>query len=141
MKWVKISNEKPPSWILAEVKEKFGVDWNSNVIFTYEDLITTSTGEMTEDLIAHEQTHTRQQLEFVGGADAWWRKYLDDPEFRFKQELEAYRNQYEWLIKNIKDRNEVSRFLMHYAKTLSGKMYGNMVDFGTAMTMIKNGDK
>lgn len=137
MKWVKISNEKPPEWILEAVKEKWGVDWNSTVIFTYENLITTFNGEMTEDLIAHEQTHVRQQLEYIGGADAWWREYLDNDEFRFKQELQAYRNQYQWLVKNIKDRNEVARFLTHYAKSLSGAMYGNMCDFPTAMKMIK----
>lgn len=138
MKWVKISNEKPPQWILTAVKKKWNVDWESTVIFTYEDVISSSTGEMTEDLIAHEQTHVRQQLEFKGGAELWWQEYLNNDKFRFSQELEAYRNQYQWLIKNIKDRNEVIRFLTHYARSLSGEMYGNMCDFSTAMSLIKS---
>jgi len=141
MKWVKISNEKPPSWILDAVKNKWNVDWESNVIFTYENLITTSSGKMTEDLIAHEQTHVRQQLEYIGGADAWWQEYLSNDKFRFDQELEAYRNQYQWLVKNEKNKEEVFKFWKHYATSLSGSMYGNLVDYWEAMRLIKNGDK
>jgi len=100
MKWVKISTEKPPQWILDAVKSQWNVDWESNVIFTYEDTISTSSGEMSEDLIAHEQTHIRQQAEM--GADVWWKRYLEDDQFRYEQELEAYQNQYKWLVAHIK---------------------------------------
>jgi len=135
MKWVKISTEKPPQWILDAVKSQWNVDWESNVIFTYEDTISTSSGEMSEDLIAHERTHTRQQAEM--GADVWWKRYLEDDQFRYEQELEAYQNQYKWLVAHIKDRNEVTRFLMNYARSLSSGMYGNIVSFTTVIPMIK----
>jgi len=135
MRWVNISKEKPPQWILDAVKEKWGVVWESTVIFTYGDIISTSSGSMTEDLIAHEQTHVRQQKAM--GADLWWKRYLEDDEFRYSQELEAYRNQYQWLVKNIKDRNEVFKYLEHYARSLSGAMYGNMVQYSVAFKLIK----
>jgi hypothetical protein len=136
MKVVQISNKKPPQWILDAVKEKFDVDWESDVIFTYGDLITTHSGMMTEDLIAHESHHTVQQEEF-GGPDKWWKKYLADPEFRYEQELECYRLQYKWLIKNEKSRNQVFRFLDHYARSLSGEMYGGLATYSEAMKAIK----
>lgn len=136
MKRVKISNKKPPQWILDAVKEQFDVDWESSVIFTYGDLITSYYGEMSEDLMAHEPHHTKQQKEY-GGPDKWWKEYLANPQFRYEQELECYRLQYQWLDKNIKDRNEKFKYLLHYAKSLSGKMYGNLVTTQEAMNEIK----
>lgn len=136
MNTIKISQEKPPQWILDAVKKKWGVEWESDVIFTYGDLITTYRGAMTEDLLAHEQNHTIQQKEF-GGADKWWKKYLEDDSFRLEQELECYRKQYRWLVNNIKNRQEVFFYLTHYAKSLSGEMYGDLVGFNKAMNLIK----
>jgi len=136
MNKVKISSEKPPQWILDEVKEKFDVEWENGVIFTYGDLITNCFGEISEDLMHHEPHHTKQQEEF-GGADKWWRRYLDDEQFRFEQELECYRKQYNWVKNNIKSRDEVFFYLKHYASSLSGKMYGGIVDFSTALNKIK----
>jgi hypothetical protein len=135
MKFIKISNKKPPQWILDKVKEKWGVEWESNTVFTYGDLITTYHGKMTEDLRSHEGLHVTQQKEFPGGPEAWWKKYLDDDEFRFDQELAAYRKQYNWLKSN-KSRGEVYMYLNHYAKCLSGEMYGSMVDEKKAMRLI-----
>lgn len=135
MKIVAISKQKPPHWILDEVKEKFGVVWESSVIFTYGNVISSSAGMMTEDLLAHEKHHTIQQSNF-GGADKWWREYLDNEQFRLDQELECYRKQYKWLKANIKDRNEVFRYLEHYANSLSGEMYGNLLSKSEARALI-----
>ena len=135
MKIVKISNEKPPQWILDEVKEKWNVEWESGVVFTYGELITTFKGEVTEDLIAHESHHTAQHEKF-GGADKWWREYLDNADFRFEQELECYRKQYKWLVKNIKNRQERFYFTQHYARSLSSEMYGNITTYQEAYKLI-----
>ena len=137
MKWVNISKQKPPQWILDAVKEKWGVEWKSSVIFTYNGVISSSTGKMTRDLMSHERTHIQQQKD-IGNGDIWWKKYLEDDKFRYSQELEAYQNQYRWLLNNEPNKNERFRFLMHYAHSLSGAMYGNMVDFNEAMQSIKN---
>jgi len=136
MKIVKISNKKPPQWILDAVNEKFGVEWKSSVIFTYGELITSYTGMMTEDLLAHEPHHTKQQKEF-GGADKWWKEYLKNNQFRFEQELECYRKQYQWVKRNLKNRNEVFNCLMSYAHALSGKLYGEIISFNEALKQIK----
>jgi hypothetical protein len=134
MNKVKISTKKPPQWILDAVKEKWGIDWESGVIFTYGELISSYVGEMTEDLLAHETNHTVQQN---GDPDSWWKRYLEDDEFRLSQELECYRKQYKWLEKNIKDRNEKFYFLNHYAKSLSGNMYGNLISYSEAIKKIR----
>lgn len=42
-------------------------------------------------LIAHEETHARQQKEF--GWLKWWAKYLLSREFRMEMEVEAYQVQ------------------------------------------------
>jgi len=136
MKLVKISNKKPPEWILEAVKKQFDVEWESNVIFTYGNLITNYTGIMTEDLLAHEQHHTEQQTNF-GGKDKWWKEYLKNDQFRFKQELECYRKQYQWVKKHSKDRNEIFNCLMQYATSLSGRMYGNIITLQEAIKSIK----
>jgi hypothetical protein len=136
MREIKISTKKPPQWILDEVKEKFDVDWTDNIIFTYGDLITSHTGIMSEDLSHHEPHHTKQQEAF-GGADKWWREYLNNETFRYNQELECYRKQYRWVKNNIKDRNLAFNLFINYAKSLSGKMYGNVVDINKAMREIK----
>jgi hypothetical protein len=136
MKSVPISKNKPPKWILDEVKKQFGVLWESGVIFTYNGVISNCKGEMTEDLLAHEGNHIKQQAKI--GADNWWKKYFEDPQFRYQQELECYRKQYQWIKKNIQDRNEVFRHLMHYAKSLSSEMYGNIKTTQQAYLDIKN---
>jgi len=134
MKVVPISKKKPPQWILDEVK-KFGVSWESGVIFTYDGIISNCRGEMTEDLLAHEGNHIKQQAKI--GADNWWKKYFKDPTFRYEQELECYRKQYQWIKNNIKDRNEIFKHLMHYARSLSSDMYGNLKTTQQALSDIK----
>ena len=134
MKTIKIQTQKPPQWILDEVKEKFGVEWESPVVFTYGDLITTSKGEMREDLLHHEPVHTKQQKEY-GGADKWWREYLDNPKFRFDQELEAYRSQYKWILQTQKP-SQWYKYLEAYAHDLSSPMYGNLVAKDEAIKLI-----
>lgn len=136
MKTVKISTKKPPQWILDKVKEKWDVDWESSTIFTYGDVISSSSGTMTEDLLHHESHHTKQQKNF-GGAGKWWKHYLEDDKFRYEQELECYRKQYQWVRNNIGDRNEVFECLMHYARSLSGKMYGNVKMLSESLTDIQ----
>lgn len=137
LKTVKVSTQKPPQWILDAVKEQFGVVWESNVIFTYGDIISTYKGEMTEDLLTHEGHHTVQQENF-GGPDKWWREYLANPQFRFNQELECYQRQYKWLKENEPNGMVRAKMLGHYATSLSGEMYGKLCTYDEAKEQIKS---
>lgn len=133
---VSISTKKPPSWILKKVKEMFGVEWESGVVFTYGNTISNSKGEMSEDLLVHENHHIYQQSKI--GADEWWKLYLEFPEFRFKEELTCYRKQYQWVLQNVKNRNTVFRCLFHYARSLSGPTYGNLMSYNECIKLIKS---
>jgi hypothetical protein len=128
---IKYSKEIPP--IYYRCREKFGVDWDTGVIFTYGDTIYCKK-DLDAEMKVHEATHVKQQQDM--GAEVWWDMYINDPAFRLTQEVEAYRNQYKFLQAHIKDRNrlfkEKHKILMH----LSSSMYGNMVTYSQAMNIL-----
>lgn len=108
-----------------------------NTVFTYGDALYAPNINFTlpQDLIVHEETHTRQQGEDPAG---WWDRYLVDPAFRLEQEVEAYRNQYRFYCKNHKGRNERFNFLRIIASDLASPMYGNLIGFLDATNRIKS---
>lgn len=129
---VKYSTKVPE--IYFECKKRFGVEWTRGVIFTVGDTIH-CIAKIPPDLEVHEKTHVRQQAEM--GVKEWWDKYLDDPAFRLSQEVEAYRNQIKFLMKDMKDRNARAKRIHHITLGLSGPMYGNLVTYSEASKLLK----
>jgi len=129
----KTSRELPPKEIYDRAVELFGIDFEKGTTFTVGDTIY-SKEEISPDLLEHEKVHIKQQQ---SGWKEWWEKYFTDPEFRTSQELEAYQEQYRWVLKNIKDRNQRARYLMFFSQSLSGKMYGNILSLKDALFFIK----
>jgi len=128
----KIKYTPPPQKIYKQAQKQFGkdnVDFKMGTVFTVNDTIYTK-GKLSDDLYIHEITHIIQQTKM--GWRKWWKKYFKDEQFRYEQELEAYRNQYRWVKNNIKDRNKQNDYLIFFAKMLSGKMYGGIKSFGEA---------
>jgi hypothetical protein len=119
--------------LLNEVIKKFelNADDLNNLIFTYGDTFF-SKNELSYGLIAHEITHTFQQMKT--SPEEWWKKYLKDEKFRLSQEVEAYRQQY----KVYKMNNDVMPEVMleKMAQDLSGKIYGNLLSFDEAKKII-----
>ena len=71
----------PPNY--DEIVKHFPVKGKESVVFTYGDtMYLPYGGTPSPDLIKHEMTHTHQQKKIVGGAEAWWKKYMEDAEFR-----------------------------------------------------------
>jgi len=104
-------------------------------IFTYGDKIyNPDNGGIDKPLLEHEKTHTIQQGNNI---KKWWKKYLKDSEFRLSQELEAYQRQYR-VAKEIYNKPQLFNLLRSIALDLSGEMYGNIIDFDTAINKIKN---
>ncbi len=102
-------------------------------VFTYGDTIYNPNvdRELPPDLVAHEQVHCNQQGK---DPEAWWDKYLKDEKFRFQQELEAYKAQW-----NIMRHSRMANWLLHGIVTdLSGDMYGNLVSYTIARRLIKS---
>lgn len=122
----------PPN--INELKEHFDIGYT--VVFTYGDILyNPGNGFINKALLAHEETHSRQQQEM--GVEQWWRKYIDDQQFRIDQEVEAYHNQYlEYKKSNSYQKSEL--FVNNLARDLSSKLYGeNIIDFKTALNKIK----
>ncbi len=123
--------------IYEQVKALFEID-DEHTIITYGDTIF-QPHELPPDLIVHESVHCKQQGYNQADASNWWDQYLHDPEFRLSQELEAYREQYAFLKKHIKDRNKLFLHLRKLAQDLSGPTYGNIIGAMTALQEIRKG--
>jgi hypothetical protein len=134
---MEIVNEKPPVW--EECLKFFPTIENHPVVFAWGDkLYNPNNANVTEDLIAHERVHSHQQNDISGGVEAWWKKYLLEPQFRLEQEIEAYQVQYYFQSNRLKDRNKLYRELHRYASVLSSPLYGNVITLSEAERLIKN---
>lgn len=121
----------PPMYNQIAAKFELG----PRTIFTWHDKIyNPSGGHISKDLIAHEEVHTVQQNGFPA---TWWRRYLDEQEFRLDQEREAYGRQYQYLCSQNPNRNFQFQVLLQLALFLSGPMYGNMTTLAIAAELIK----
>lgn len=125
-----VSTETFPFY--EECRAKFGVDIDKGVVFTYGDTIHARCN-ISQDLYEHEYTHSMQQLKM--GKDLWWKVYLENDEFRLKQEVEAYRAQYKFAKGGNREYN--FRFLHRIAMDLSGPTYGGVVTYQEALNLIK----
>lgn len=127
---MKISYEKPPNFAVLE--KKFGVKWE-DIVVTYGDTVHCP-APLAEHVLKHEAIHVRQQGEM--GVEEWWKRYLDEPEFRYGQELEAYREQFRFIRSVVKDRNKQSGWLQELATALAGPMYGEIASRSEAAKQI-----
>lgn len=123
----------PPN--IADIIQKFGnVVWQRDTVFTYGNTIYNPRGhKLPPDLIEHEKMHILQQS---GDPQSWWKKYLEDNQFRLEQEVEAYGRQYAFTMKHY-GRNDRRLVLKHIIKTLSGPLYGHIIDPDSAKNLIE----
>lgn len=129
--------QKPPNYTKI-VKAIPGVAEGKHIVFTYGDTIyVPGGGEISTDLMRHEETHWRQQNAL--GIDEWWDRYLAEPEFRFTMELAAYRNQYKVICTYEKRR--AAFYLNAITRDLSGAMYGNICSRSRAKKLIMQAGK
>jgi len=133
---MKISFDNPPHNIRELCEGAFDLS-GAVPVFTFKDTIHNPHQAVISDhLVAHEAVHTKQQGE---EPVKWWWNYLQDPEFRFAQELEAYRAQYAFAKGQIKDKNRLNKFLWSLAGDLSGSLYGGLSTHTEALRKIKDG--
>lgn len=131
---MKVLNENPPN-----LDKIIAAGMNPNVprtVFTYGDILYNPGGlYIPEHLLVHEETHTRQQ---GNDPDAWWDRYIKDPEFRLQQEAKAYGRQYAYLARG-RDFGLGGRevILKKLARILSSQTYGNLIDFKEAKKLIQ----
>ena len=135
---MKVKKETPPNYIaIAKVFPNLEL---STTLFCYGDTIYNPGGkDITPDLEIHEDTHRKQQ---GLTPDLWWDKYLEDPQFRLSQEIEAYGAQYNFACKaidEIRGTNRMKKWALEgMAKALSNSMYGNIITMAEAESKIRN---
>ena len=140
----KVEIEFPPNY--KELCEVFDIKDSKTIVFTWGDTLYNPFNiPISQDLLVHEQTHTRQQQSLIKdyetlqkGARLWYNKYIKDKDFRLDQEIAAYRNQYKFFTEVVKDRNKQAKFLWEIARHLSSEMYGNIIEHSEAMQKIRN---
>lgn len=123
----------PPN--IEAIRKAFSLEGKSPVFAYGHFLYNPNKLPIADHLMAHEETHERQQVKF-GSVELWWEKYIADAQFRLEQEQEAYMEQYRFVKRKIKDRNAVARFLHAIAVELSGMMYGNIISYDDAKQAI-----
>ncbi len=133
----KISKLKPPVYDECVRKFSIKVTFESGLIFAYYPYIHSYKGNLRKDLVVHESVHLERQKEI--GVEIWWDHYLNEEQFRFREEVLAYRAQYQWIIKNT-GRGTHFFWLRQFADDMC-KIYGftnpNLINY---MNIIKGRD-
>jgi hypothetical protein len=127
---LKVVKGTPPNY-KDIIKAIPAVEHTIGLVFTYGDTIYSPLGtNIPDNLMVHEQTHEKQQKI----PSEWWTRYLQDINFRLEQELEAYKNQYEF----YKKKNPLNwfPFLSAIATDLSSNAYGNIITYQEALDKI-----
>lgn len=129
-----IIHDVPPNYdeLVAVFGE--GANWDRGATFTYAEGIYCK-DPLPEHLVAHELIHVEQQ-EKEGGTKAWWKRYIEDPDFRLHEEIEAYRAEYNYVVRYMK-KHQHFYYLRYFAMNLS-KRYKLGVDLLEAINLIKN---
>lgn len=121
----------PPN--IVEITESFNLP--KGVIFTYGNTIYNPSGDqLSQALLEHEFVHVRQQAD---KPEAWWGKYLDDPEWRLEQELEAHRAEWKTFYRSTFSREKRAQYLWGISCRLAGPMYGGLLTIKEARERIK----
>lgn len=132
---IKIKRYKPPIlWFF--IKRKFPkVQW-SEVLIAFGQTVYTGHRPSANGL-HHEGVHLQRQNYSFLGAVKWWYKYLKYPKFRLEEELLAYRSEYWYIKKRIKEKEKVNTFLIRKAEDLSGPIYGSLISYSEALKEIQ----
>lgn len=132
---MKIVHAYPPN--IDAIDAAFKVRGQKGVLFTFGDTIYVPGGErVPAPLKAHEGVHFSRQTNDRPKIEAWWERYIADPEFRLAEELPAHRAEYRQFCALERDRNARSRYLHEIAQRLAGPFYGGLVSFIEARKRI-----
>ena len=130
---MKLSKELPPNWSLLNTAFPNAKEFKA--IFAYGDTIYSPFGqEVSADLYVHESVHSKQQGD---NPDAWWSKYIQNKNFRLKEETEAYAVQYKFVKERMS--GEWSEYLLDQVSlALSSDLYNLGISYGEARSKIRN---
>jgi hypothetical protein len=142
---LKIEIANPPNF--EQIVAAFPNASQPGVIFAYGDTIyNPSNIVISAPLLAHEEVHGYRQRglnyivisaprlaheEVLGyrqrglnySVDTWWKAYIEDPEFRYREELLSHAAEYRAQLRFIHDRNERAKLVMRTAQRLLAPLY------------------
>jgi hypothetical protein len=118
--------ERPPNFQLIE--SAFPKSTGPGVLFAYDGNIYNPSGiTVPPALVAHENVHLERQQLIRGGnqrVEQWWRRYIEDSEFRYNEELLAHAAEFKVLrVDKSQDRNFGARLLISTALRLVAPLY------------------
>lgn len=132
----------PPNF--EEIAKALPAARKPGVIFTYGSVLYAPTHgrpggvQIPTWLMAHEEVHAQRQ-EAYGDLQGWWRRYIDEPRFRFAEELPAHIEEWRIVKRDVAVRQHRRRLLHEIATRLSSPLYGNVVPYKTARELILEG--
>ena len=127
--------EQCPVW--PKIKEQWPNVNPKTICISYYPDIYCERSDLDPDFLAHEQVHLDQQKEY--GVEAWWHSYLTDQSFRLAEETEAYREQGKYIKENWRGTmGKKMRRLTAIATDFSGPIYGNMISYDEAFSILLN---
>lgn len=122
---------EPP--LIEEIDAAFHVR-GKPIFYSFGHLIFNPAGVLIPpSLMAHEGVHGDRQTD----PEAWWRRYIADPEFRLDEEIPAHIAEYQFFAD--KPRNERRFHLTHIAKRLCSPLYGSLITPEKAKRILKEG--
>lgn len=130
-----IIKKYPPNY--REIEKVFDLEGLRPVFTWGSEIYNPHDVPVSEDLMVHEEVHEARQ-----GKDpqAWWDKYLVDPEFRLKEEVEAYGMQYKFIRAKTSVKVQ-AMVLASFGRILASKLYGEIIDQAVAESKIRNAAK
>ena len=130
---------RPPNF--EAIKEVFPLAERATTIFAYDPHIYVSSPIviLPPALMKHENVHIRRQKEM--GVEILWRKYLNDKDFRYEEELLAHIAEYKEMVAKETTRQARRRYLYTVGKRLAAPLYKFNITIDKAMKDIQSGAK
>ena len=130
---MEIVSDFPP--IYDEITSMFTIA-KRGVIFAWGDKIYNPDNVyIPPQLIAHERVHGRRQGSDIHG---WWRRYLDEKEFRLNEEILAHIAEMKYLLGPNPNRQMRRQNLRLIAKRLSNPLYRYHISRAQAQVLLKS---
>lgn len=131
---MQVVNDYPPNF--DEIDAVFHTR-GKPVLYAFGDRIYAPGGQaVSPALMAHEGVHGRRQGPDVLG---WWRRYIDDVQFRLAEEIEAHAAEYAYLLGHSSGRNDRRRHLAVTAARMAAPLYryGSLLTSARARDILK----
>lgn len=131
---MKIAFDRPPNWdaIVAAFPQVEGAE----VLFCWgETIFNPQKVKIPTFLMVHESVHCERQK---GDPTGWWERYIADPVFRLKEEVQAHKAELAAVNVTVRDRNAKARNLSVTAKRLAAPLYGGIIHHADALCLLRN---